>query len=187
MPAVVAIEQGGGGLGSPRASQAGGEKVNPATLLGGLWDSSTSYFFQLVDSRIQVNSAQDEQARRNHSGTSFALTAMNHNIFAGGQFRIDLSTVGATSDGEDGTCLSGTEGDANRNPSSLTTSASPARRSLSSSGVRRDSTVFALALFQSRISLSSQSASRGRAARASISGPVIVKPESCQSTAAQRR
>ena len=60
MPAVVAIEQGGR-LGSPRASQAGGEKVNPATLLGGLWDSSTSYLFQRMDSRIRVNSAQDEQ------------------------------------------------------------------------------------------------------------------------------
>ena len=89
MPAVVAIEQGGR-LGSPRASQAGGEKVNPATLLGGLWDSSTSYLFQRMDSRIRVNSAQDEQARRHHSGTSYALTAMNHDVFARRQFHIDL-------------------------------------------------------------------------------------------------
>jgi len=62
MPAVVAIEQGGS-LGSPRARQAAGEKVNPARLLGGRWDSSTSYLFQLTGSRIRVNSALPEQAQ----------------------------------------------------------------------------------------------------------------------------
>jgi hypothetical protein len=85
----VAIEQGDS-FDSPRASQAGSEKIDPAPLLSRLRNRGTSHFLQLLNRRIRIHSAQNEQARCHQSRSSYALAAVNHNIFAGCQLRIKL-------------------------------------------------------------------------------------------------
>ena len=81
------------------------------------------------------------------------------------------SRTGATCDGEGGTCRSGIGNDRNLNPSRFASRDSATRsRSCSSSAVSKDNTVFMPVYFQSRISSSSHSPPRGRAAIASFPG-----------------